>query len=847
MLTLIFFLLLLSSVLHAQIPEIIHMPPEKYSRSFFLRLDALFSSDPALVDEGFVLIRAAGSSHFQEYVMDFDGLTWSLQIPGEELPEGGLEYLILFRLENSGVVSFPSADPFNSPQKIEFSRAAAPMDGGESRNSAAETAPRGGTLDSDILILSPEPGARVPADDLVITLSLFNTPDADLNTVKVFLNGRNISAEALLSPEIITVAPSTARLKAGTQTVEVQVSNNLGIPFTPISWSFDLVAEAVSTEKIFDVSGRVAVDYRNERLENTQNNLFRTRLNLNGAASKVNYGIDLNMVDNEDPRFQPRSTYSFFISSDYLDLDIGDAYPLFTRNSLWGSRVRGVHANVKFGLFNVQVVRGQSIRKVLGDYEYDQETQVWSLNKYSYGRNVFGVKPSLGNVEKFNVYLGFIQTRDDTASIFPPEFLPGYDALNHSYSLKGVKPQDNLILSTGSTLYLDNRKLSWFQDLSISLSNSDISGGAIDEVAFGDTTIAFSEVMDALGLGLSTETLAPLFIINANTGIPIPMGLTKDLEVEIAPTEFSRYPSMAYFSLLTLDYYGHYVNLQYRRVAPEYRALAHSGIMSDNKGLEINDRIRLLNNRLFLNLGFIRQRDNLIEGVKQFTSESRTTSVGLNLMPGPNFPTANITMRVHNRSNNATEVDTLISSGNLGDPADISYTYNDPRVSNQSSSQTVNISQPLQFLGLRHSLNVSYVRSDRRDLILLRPPGFNDVSMDMQALTLTGITRYGNRVIQTLNYSRSSNRNAGSAEYNYEIGGARMDFKLFRNALQNSWQMKLTRAYGLIQFNQLSLGSDLKINIYKNDLQFSVLFNKITQDIKEVKTLKLFVKYSYSF
>ncbi len=845
MLRSLLWLVLSLSVLEAAPYEIIHYPRTSYSLQFPFQVDAIFSGDVSQVLSARVLGRQSGSSIYREFPMDFDGLNWSVTIPTSDFDKNGYEYLIVFQLKNEGLVTFPEHNPFSSPQKCMYDKDA---DANLPRESDVEEDVAGGSIESGVIILSPEPGSKIAVQDLVITLSLFNTPDADLSSLKIFLDKTNLTSFAVVTPEVITLTPLTGKLKSGTHSVEVRMNNNFGAAFKPLVWSFELVADITESEKVFKSDGKISLEYRNENLDGIRNNLMRGKLNYNGSAAQVSYGATLNLVDNESPEFQPRNQYAAFINSDYMDLELGDCYPLFTRTALWGSRIRGAHANLKFGLFNFQFVTGASLRKVNGSAEFVDSLQTWNVQDYTYGRNVIGIKPSFGSEDRFNVYLSVVQTRDDTSSIYPPDFIDGFDPLNQSYRLTGAKPRDNLVIGFGHSLILDNRKFNWYNDIAISLSNSDISRGALDSIAFGDTTLVFSDLMGMMGFPLTTEALAPVFIINENTGIPIPIALTKDMTVQVSPLTFSAYPTLAWMSQFQLDYYGHYVNINYKRVAPEYQALAHNGIMSDNKVLDLSDRIRMLDNKLFLNLNYNSQRDNLLEGVKQYTSDGRSTSIGLNIMPGPGFPTATISMKVLNRFNNASRVDTLVmQSTDTTSLNPVSYSFSDPRINNQSRFQMLNVSQPFRIFGKKNSLNISYISSDRRDLVPNRPVNFMDISMGMEALTLTAITTLSPVHVQALSYSRTRNISAGTQQYNYNIMGYKLDSKLFADRISNSVNLKYTRAFGLVNFWQITAGDDIRMKILQNQLLFSFQFNKIVQDVRSANSLKFYLKYSITF
>ncbi|MCK5519845.1 MAG: hypothetical protein KAI81_01925, partial [Candidatus Marinimicrobia bacterium] len=802
--------------------ELIHSPVISYSLQFPLYIEAIFSGDHQQIDKAVLLGRSEGSSMFREYPMIFDGVIWGCSVNEEDLTDKGFEYLIVFHLLSGGIVSFPELNPFTKPQDVIFR--------GLSENELPEEEisenQQAGTLESGVMILSPEPGAQISAKDIVITLSLFNAPDADLNTVKIFLDGRDLTSFAIITPEVITLTPLTGGLESGIHIVELQLSNHFGAAFKPLQWSFELVAQVRQSEDIFKASGRAALEYRNEMQKGVRNNLSRAKINFSGSAAVVDYGMNVNWVSNESAEFQPRNLYGVYINSEYVDLELGDIYPLFTRTALWGSRIRGVYTNIKVKYINLQFVKGQSLRKVYGDWAYQDSIQNWDIEKYVFARNVIGIKPSFGSSERLNIYVSFLQTRDDTSSIFPPSFIPDYDPLNHSYELKGIKPKDNLVAGFGHSLILDSRKFSWTTDFSISLSNSNIEDGFADTISFGETTFALS---DLTGSAFSTSTIAPLFIINENMGIPIPMGIDENYNVQINLKELGAYPTLAYMSILQLDYYGHYINMNVKRVAPEYKALAHNGLMGDNKQTEISDRIRLLSNKMFLNLKYSTQRDNLIEGIKQYTTSGKTNSIGLNLMPGAGFPSMNINMRVFTRSNNASRVDTLVQqSSEVTSLNSLLYSYNDPRVNSQNSSQMINISQPARFFGMKNTINISYMLSKRQDLVPNRPPGYNDISMDMESLTLTAISHVKKNLIQTLSHNRTRN-STSSMQYNYNISTYKLDTRFFDNKVRNSLNLKYTRAFGMVNFSQYTARSDLSIILFGNNLQFSYLFNKIDQ------------------
>lgn len=823
--------------------ELYHTPVKYYKTRDTFEVKVLYSGLNSEISRMTLMMRQLGYLSFTEIPMSFESIEWVASVAPSELAGGGVEYFILAETINGGAISYPANSPLEKPLFVED---LSPKKTASALQPALDLS--SGDVGNELLILSPEPGVTVEIGKLVIAISLFNVPDADLSTTRILVDKQDLTKLAEITPELITMTPPLKLIPAGTHTITVQMANQFGAVFKPLQWSFNIVEELNEATQIFGSNGKVTLEYRNETVQNIQTEVYRSKVRFDGEVSDVKFGVNVNWVSNDDPSYQPRSIYSLFVDSDYLNLSLGDFNPMFSKLGLWGNRVRGYNIHLKLGFFNLQFIRGQLLRPVTGLVTYTDSTSTYEMRNYTYGQNVIGIKPAIGSGERAQFYFSFIQSRDDTTSLYTSKIIPEFDPLVHTLNRLGSSPQDNLVFGVGNSLNLDGHRFYWEQELSFSITNRDISIGTMDSLTVGDTTLVFSEVMKAIGLKLTADQLSALLIINENTSLPIPAELDENYELRISPLRFGKYPSLAYTTSLQLNYYNNYITVDYRRIAPEYASLANPGLTNDQKIVDLSDRIRLFSNKLFVNLKYSSQRDNLLEGVKEYTTDSKNTSIGLSLMPGGDLPFANISLRVYTSLNNATVVDTFRSAimddeGNL-----INYiTYSDPRTDNRTVLQMFTLSQPVTFVGRRTDANLNVMVSRREDLIPNRPPGYINNDIYMLIWNVAFVTKWKPTQRFTASYSASNNETGQSSRYLYNIYSLKAVQKLFKNDLELMANLKYTTAWGTTDYVQYSANSEVKYQRGGNQFYFTLLFNKIYLVDSRSGNLKFVGRYVYSF
>jgi len=821
--------------------ELFHSPPVNYRAGDNLELKAVYSGNAAALSQITLFFRAKGGNAYAQTQFRQINVEWQATLSGNELPRGGIEYFILAETVYGGAISFPPERPESEPV---FLTDITPEERQE-EDMALDLSR--GTAAADLLILSPEPGSTIAEGELVIAVSLFNVPDADLSAIRLFLDNEDITRYATISPDIISVVPPANSVSNGTHTLTLQLANQFGTIFKPLSWTFTKASFVREERQIFGRRGRFSLEYRNEKLQSVRNDLLRAQLRYEGSVSDLRYGLYANWVSNDNPRYQPRSIYNLFIESNYLELILGDFNPNFSRLGLWGNRVRGADINLKLGLFNLHFIRGQLLRPVSGNVSFTDSTGQYVHRTYTYGRNVLGLRPSIGRGQTFQAWISLIQSRDDTTSLHVSKIIPQYDERIHSLERLGNKPVDNLIFTVGNELHLDGRRLSWSQELAMSLTNRNILPGVGDSIALGETVISLSETLDSLGVPFNLEDISFLFIFNENTVLPLPAKITDDLSLEFEPLKLGKYPSLAYVSNLSLNYYQNYVTMELRRIAPEFVALANPGNPSDTKIFDISDRIRLFHNTFFINLQYRSQRDHLIEGTKEFTTRSSNMSVAMSLMPGNELPNVNLAFRSYLSENNASRVDTIISIyTDENDQLRELRIYRDPRLSSRNIFQIYSLAQPITIAGLKNNLNFSLMLTERIDEILQRPPNFINSNLTIKLWSASWTSLWQPQTQWTLSYTSSQSTSSGNQRYFYSVYGLKLAQKLFSEALIWNSSLQYTDAWGSAVYQQSSIQSELRYNAGRHQFSLNGLYQFLQQERKQTHNLRISGRYSVS-
>jgi hypothetical protein len=178
-----------------------------------------------------------------------------------------VEYYIKFQLADNTQATYPSENPDINPIKI----AVKGLD----------------PKDAEVRILSPEPGETLAAEDLAVAISLMFVSDAvDKQRTRIYLDGADVTKEALLSDDVILYNPANFNkpLNLGTHSIKIELVDTKGRIYYTKQTGFNLsTAAAIEEEKSsFQYMGNAQFELRNEKIDVTSTSFQRADVRLNG-------------------------------------------------------------------------------------------------------------------------------------------------------------------------------------------------------------------------------------------------------------------------------------------------------------------------------------------------------------------------------------------------------------------------------------------------------------------------------------------------------------------------------------------------------------------------------------
>jgi hypothetical protein len=787
-------LLFWGTILSAQGNELIHTPVTQYTLGDPLIYEVQYTGFNAEIASMVLLLREAGVRDFRQHRFRFENELWRLQLEAANLRPGAMEYIIVATLRDGKSLSLPAVDPYSRPFQMQ--------------ESDLPQMEEGGAVLQDILILTPEPGKQSAGKTLEIALSMFSLEAPDTSSARLFINGIDFSSYLNVSSDLVIASIPGELLRGVRQRIQFTINDGSGQPLPPLQWESSFSLQLREGQSLALPSGKINILARKETIKDQPDDLLRAQVYLNGRYNKLNYELRSIYGTDEDPAYQARNIYNLNFRHPKFDLYLGDFNPMFNRLSLWGNRLRGLDLALNLKYFKAEFIGGELLRKVQGVVVADTAAQRWTLQDYTYQRSLYGARAAIFPWENVGFNVNFLKVRDDTSSVRLLDYFSAGELLSQSIAKTGGNPQDNFIIGLGSEISFDRRHFLWQQDLVFSLYNRNIVQGTQDLIAIGDTLMPYSQI----GLGLEADWLESLFIINENAVYPFPVKASGD-SYKAAPFRFSEYPSIAYHSSLKLNYFNNYIVVEYRYTAPEFVSLANPVNISDQQKLDLSDRVRLFQNRLFLNLRLLIQNDNVLQRQTENRTSLISPSVGFTLMPGGNWPGINADLRYYDRQNDALWRDTTLT---------------DERIDNRTLYQSYSLTQPIHFLGLQNHLNLLVSISDRSDRIQNRPAAYNQNDLSALLVNSSLKTHWSKGLVTNILFNFNDNSAAGF-HFTTQTAGGSATLNFLNQKLQWMNRYKFTNATGDLEYAQNTLESEARFRYQQHEFILSYYLSLLNQ------------------
>ena len=430
----------------------------------------------------------------------------------------------------------------------------------------------------------------------------------------------------------------------------------------------------------------------------------------------------------------------------------------------------------------------------------------------------------------------------------------------------GKKPKDNIVIGSNLKLALDNQNIIFNLGTSLSLLNQNIWEPTLSieslDLLFDDNEDGM--IMEDIELpeDFDFEQYEDIFQFSFNQLPLLPIDITSG---KIGLEQILTMPSLAYNIDLTLKYLGHNIGMGIRQIGPEYNSLANPYLQQDIREQYINDKFRLINNRLFVNYGFKRIEDG-IEVNQKSLSKTDKYNIGLSYYPGYDLPTYGLSFNLLDRDNGIDSLDVFtyqeyigLGESFEGEEADelgyieISDTTN-RRESTSSFQYNFNISNNYKFYG-SHNFLINFSKLKKKDLLYKEIITYDSLYFSPRTYNQTVVlnikSTWTKKWLSNINYNYNY-YSYGNNNYYQNQFLRLIDFKIFYYRFKKINLIKVgfnySEANGNLMYNQFSSSISTKLEIIKNifvDLDYEYRYRETINKIQKNKYF--FVKASYNF
>jgi len=582
-----------------------HQDPEPALLGETIRLEVNALDNSKLIYDARVFYRMKGQADYQSLRLRQEGILYLADIPTAKLFPGQLEYFFAFQGESGSVQYLPDENPFENPM---FARILP--------NAEAGLAPAEDEF--EVLMLSPEVGESVAADELLVAFSLpLEVEHPENFRYQLLINGLDVSNRLKQSGNLITFSPKSIR--SGSHEAVFSIFDTGNKLLVKKDFAFRISGQ-VSQSSAFDYRANAFIDNRYQDLAGQSENFFRGGADVYGNYKKLDFVTRLMISSEESTERQPINQYGVglrfnFTPRSNVYLNAGDFTVTYDPLSAWERRLRGIGGGFKTPYMNLDVSYGQSARAVEGTAIGPPDTSKVIIQTYgTYGQSFLSVRPEFNFGRYASWALNLINAKDDTASI--------------KY---GGNPKEALVVGTDLRISPHVNHIELRASVQASIKNEDARG-----------EVNFDSIASRYDLSGNEKDLAEKMsnFLGSSGFLTLTQGL-------------SPIPSVAMQFEAHLNYFNHNLRAVYKNIDAEYTSPGNPFMLKDISGLFINDNIRLLENQVFLNIYFNSYKDNL--SIEEAKTNNTEFGGSISYFPFRQLPSVTLTYGTQTRKNQLAE------------------------------------------------------------------------------------------------------------------------------------------------------------------------------------------------
>jgi hypothetical protein len=566
-----------------------------------------------------LLFRPFGTREFRKAEMDLRGSTASSVLPADVAVPPFVEYYIVLTDASGRREAYPrstSGDPLTTPPPQLL------------RIAVKEEA------EQQVLFLSPDPDAIVNPGDVLISLSLLRADTAVARrATQIKIDDANVTSGAIFSGDLIILAPENLgiQLSPGRHTVKVGLFNTRGQLSSSSELAFYIRRPGAETllsspipQRRFEYDANVQLESRHEDISSTGTWYNRAGAQFKGRTDIWKFTGNLFVTSDEKSDRQPQNRYFVGVETPWVQAGYGDHYPAFPELVLNGKRVRGLQTTARYGILGLDLSLGEISRSVEGllvksfsvdsfsvEFKRDSLAAFGQINpttwgKYNFGtfaRKLFAIRPSIGNRHTWEVGFSWLSSGDDMNSV-----------------RYGIKPQENILVGTDFMARFDNSRIELTGQAAMTAYNSDISSGNFTD-AYIDSVYGTGRE----GIKTVRDYLKDYITVNDN----------------FRPLSVKELSTLAYQMGLGLEYFDNAFRATYLFRGSDYTSFGQSFLQTDIRGVQLTDRARLIDNQMFLTVGFERLEDNTAN-TKAATTVFSNINLAATWFPRRELPTVTV-------------------------------------------------------------------------------------------------------------------------------------------------------------------------------------------------------------